>query len=162
MIWQPLKNATALEALARELARWHRTPYAEGQGVPGRDGGTDCVRFVGGVLDSVRGRPRTPVRALRRGAAQHDQVAAAELMADLIEVFQPMTAVRDGTYEPGDVVVLGLGGGGPQHLLIVGPIRWSLWEAGPSGVLPAGSTRLIMSGVDVLRVYRPDDKAGWR
>jgi hypothetical protein len=162
VIWQPLRYPVAVQALARELARWLRTPYAEGQGVPGRDGGTDCVRFVGGVLDSVRGRPRTPVRALRRGAAQHDHAAAAALMADLVELFVPMTAVRDGTYEPGDVVVLGLGGGGPQHLLLAGPARWSLWEAGPSGVLPSSAARLTAPGVAVLRVWRPEDKGAWR
>lgn len=162
MIWQPHPSPTVSIALARELGRWVRTPYAEGQGVAGLEGGTDCVRFVGAVLDAVRGRPRTPVRALKRGAAQNDPKAAAELMADLVEVFHPMSSSRDGTVEPGDVLVLGLQGGGPQHLLIAGPRRWSLWEARPPVVAASSKARIEAADVQVLRVLRADDKADWR
>lgn len=160
MIWRPTSPA-ASAALARELALWSGTPYAEGQRAVGA--GVDCIRFVGAVLDAVRGRAPTPVRALRRGAAHHDQAAAHALMADLVEVFQPVAAVRDGTLEPGDVVVLGFNGSGPMHVMIAGPARWSLWEAAPpNGVGARSRARLTAADAQVHRVWRPLDKAVWR
>lgn len=159
MRWRELNNPTALAALERVLAAWDRTPYREGQDKKGA--GVDCVRYVGRLLDELRGKPPTPIITLRGDAAMHSFARAAAVVESLKVSFDPVEQIRDGILEPGDIVVLAYGGG-PTHAAIVGPKRGTLWEAGQPHVRMVGTATLDRNDTQLYRHYRPLDKSEWK
>lgn len=162
--WRLVKHPGALAGLERELARWAGTPFRFGHGVPGPDGGVDCIHLIGAVLDGVRQKATpTPVQSYPAGHAVNNPQLAWERMRDLVETFAPIECVRDGSIEPGDVLAVAAKSvAGPHHLLLAGVGTWDLWEAiKPQHVAKQGRGRL-MRDLRVLRTWRPTDKATWR
>lgn len=160
MRWRDLSHPEALVALERVVLSWKATPYREGSKAT-KGMGADCVRFIGAVLDELRGKPTTPILTLRNDAAQHSFYQAVKVVEGLLAAFAPVDTVRDGTLEPGDIVALSYGGG-PTHAAIVGWRRNTLWEASPPDVHMIGVSNLERPDTKVFHVYRPSDKAAWK
>lgn len=160
MRWRELEHPAALAALERVVRSWDGTPYREGsKAVKGMS--ADCVRFVGAVLDELRGKPPTPILTLRNDAAKHSFYQAVKILEGLLVAFAPVETVKDGTLEPGDVVALSYGGG-PTHSAIVGWRRNTLWESTQPTVRMVGVSALERADTTVYHVYRPTDKATWK
>jgi hypothetical protein len=167
--WKPLEGPTGAKAMARlgeVLGSWERTPYMVSQQAKGRDGGVDCVRFVCGVMDELRGT-QTPIETLPQDAAMHNRQSAIMAMHRIGKLFQPNDLIQptDATWwaEPGDLAVTSPKGGGPGHAMIVGQARNVLWESSGSGVRKVGlGTVLLPNGPWRLSyVFRPLDKSDW-
>lgn len=124
--WTPLDNEDLLMRLADVLVSWNRTPYREGQQCKGY--GTDCVRFVCGVLDELQGT-KTPIKTLPQDASLHAPELARASMRKIMTLFGPYDKVEDGKVQPGDILVTGPRNGGPGHAMIVGFQRNTIWEA---------------------------------
>jgi cell wall-associated NlpC family hydrolase len=156
LAWRPL----TLPALERVLLSWEGTPYMVGQQAKGA--GVDCVRFVAGVLDELRGRA-TPVATLPNDAALHNRAGAVAAMRRILELQRPWVPVEDGTVEPGDVLVWAPRGGGPGHATIAGGERFVLWESSVSGVRRTAIGAMLVHGAWAFSgAFRPTDKTSWR
>lgn len=143
--------------LGAVLASWEGTPYVGGQQTKGE--GVDCIRFGCAVLDELYDRPRTllPIRAA--DASMHDRPGSMSVMRQIIRRYPNHATVTDGIVQPGDVLVVGPGGGGPGHMMIVGPARNTVWQASASKVHFTGL--YLPSGATLFRVYRMVDRETW-
>lgn len=99
------------------LLSWLGTRYRVGSRSKGRF--VDCVNFATAFLDEMRGIPTPePVRALRGDACLHSEESCRAAMRTLLRSYGPYTEVKDGTLEPGDIIVEGPEEGGPGHVLV--------------------------------------------
>lgn len=147
MVWRQRVGTERLEAI---LAGWAGTPYMAGQAQRGV--GVDCVRFVCAVLDELQGVVRE-VATLPSDAAMHTRRGAIGVMRTIRKRFAPNDPVRDGSLEPGDVIVVGPSDGGPGHAMIVGTRKNELWHSTGRNVHRSGLA--FAQGYNrVFRVYR--------
>lgn len=145
--------------LAAILSEWDRTPYRPGKQKKGM--GADCVRFVCAVLDEISGRPPVAIETLPQDAAMHTREGAIRTMRLIRRLYWPNDAVRDGSLEPGDVIVMGPADGGPGHALIVGPQPNTIWHATHLRVQRTGLRILTDGRARVFRVYRMRCRSSW-
>ena len=126
--WSPLKDTAAAVRMHITLKEWGGTPYRLQSQTKG--GGVDCVRFVTGVLDElchINNPTDTP--ELPKDTALHNKATAAKALKALLQRYPGHTHIRSGTVEPGDIVVVGVEGGGPGHGMVVGPKKNTLWHS---------------------------------
>jgi cell wall-associated NlpC family hydrolase len=166
--WKSLTGPDAkriMAALERVLLSWAGTRYMISQQEKGV--GVDCVRFVCGVLDELRGT-KTPIDTLPQDAAMHARASAVNAMRQIVGLFKPNKLLAPGEpdwyAEPGDLVITSPPGGGPGHAMIVGGQPHVLWESSGSGVRKIGLGTLLLpkSPWKVAYVYRPLNKAEWK
>lgn len=106
------------------LRSWYRTPYKLWSQAKGPFGGVDCVRFICGVLDEVRGK-KFIVPRVAGDAAMNDPEKAMTVRKLLMREYNFRLArdrQRDGYFElrPRDVIMAGSEHGTAGHALIVG------------------------------------------
>lgn len=139
------------------LQTWEHTRYMPGQQMPGV--GTDCVRFVCGVLDELYNRKTSLPRNVQ-DVALHDRKGAIRTMRHIRKLYPNHEKVTDGIIEPGDVIITGEQDGGPGHAILVGAEENTLWQAMYHGVQRCG-LGLIQDYQRVFRIYRFKDKHSW-
>lgn len=119
------------------LEPWLGTPYVAGQRLRGV--AADCVGFVCAVMDEMLGRADTPRERLPRDAALNHPARARAFMRTMLERYAPVEEVAPGEAAlPGDILVTGVLGGGPGHVIIVGPDPCTTWQAGGREVVRGG------------------------
>ena len=141
------------------LRSWEGTGYIPGQ--RSRGVAADCVGFVTGVLDELDGRERGRTGDIPPDAAFHSPLKAWGAIARLRRLYKPCKAWRGNVLEPADIVVVGPTGGGPAHIMLVGPRPNTLWHcSSPFGVKQAGWA--LEEGREILHiVYRLADRRRW-
>ena len=155
--WRSLDPA--IEAhVSRVLENWIGTPYRDGQQVPGV--GTDCVRFVTGCIDQLQGREIQPIPKLPNDASLHNREAAMRVMRIIISLYEPLEEVKDGTLEPGDIIIVGPPKGGPGHAMFVGVRKNTLCQATQHGVQLCGLAFPIQY-CKLFHIFRCIQKAQW-
>lgn len=149
------------EALISVFRQWFATPYMVGQRSPGQ--GVDCAQLIFGMMDTLHGR-ETPTDCPKMIVANtvHNARVAFRCVI-LMRRAYPTEIVRDGSIEPGDIILTrGLvGSHGPRrpgHAVIAGIVPGTCFHAVPLvGVCMSSLTSLP----GVLRVYRPLEKHRW-
>ncbi len=113
------------ERLQEILLSWEGTPYMSGAQLKGI--GVDCVRFVAGVLDELKGT-KTDIISLPLDTCMQDPERAVNGMVMLLRSFD-LTTSEDFSYvHPGDIVITGTRGA-PGHAMIAGSVPNQLWHA---------------------------------
>ena len=138
-------------SLADALELWRGTPYISGDQRPGL--GADCIRLVDGVWESVFGPRPTRLPAHANDTAFHRQDIVQEVLTLMIRRWN-LGRIRDGTYRPGDGLIISKNGV-EHHSGVVGMDTRVLLHAIPP---KAGYTSLEAFSCDgwkIERVYRP-------
>jgi hypothetical protein len=158
MIWTPPPASLPFSPRLLEILRaWEGTPYMDRQQVCGY--GVDCIRFMAAVIDELYGFARVPLPDLPRDMGMHDRRGATRAMRYIKRIYDPVQIVRDGTTQPGDVIVTGPTNGGPGHAIITGPERNTMWETScENGVWRAS---MLFVNQKPFRVYRAKDRYKW-
>jgi hypothetical protein len=138
--WAPLRLGTgdtqddhidsqrSQNRLARILASWEGTPYAEGQGY--RSVGCDCVRATVLILAEWMRWTPPAIETLPPDAALHNKLGAIRALRGIRKSLPPHFRIRrPRVVEPGDVLITGAPQGGPGHAIIVGTTENTLWQA---------------------------------
>jgi hypothetical protein len=162
-IWSPLDiggrdvSATLLE-MENILLAWQGTEYGSGQRC--RGSAADCIGFACGALDDIDGRSRARDPRVPADSCLHDPERSREAIRDLLAVYAPWEAVH-GPLQPFDAVLAGPAGGGPGHVLLVGPRRNTLWHCSQAlGVHQSGWA--FGPGYESLHAaYRLGDRERW-
>ena len=146
--------------LAEILEKWRGTPYMLGQQTPGV--GVDCVRFVTAVWDELLRRPPYKTERLPMDAALNNKARAQEFMRLVLTHYAPIEDITEMTQfaEPGDLFVTRSRGGGPGHVIIVGPRRNTVWQAGSQAVAQGGWS-LIDQHQFMTHHFRFGDRQSW-
>lgn len=148
--------------LSEVLKSWEKTPYAEGQRV--KRMGADCVQLVVGILDELfRTKPPTVVPSVPVDAAIHSDESALPSLRVLRTAWFGSEEVKDGTIEPGDVVLTRAEANPaaplrPAHAMIVGVEPWTALHT-LRGMGARFSTIEATRGI--VKVYRVREKEQW-
>lgn len=153
-------EANAIEdRIERLLASWDGTKYMSGQQCKGVH--ADCIGFVFGHIDELYYRPSPTRDVLPPDTSMHSRSSAIAAMHTLLRLYQPVSAVTDGTMEPGDVIVTGHTHGGPGHIWTVGGRRNTIWHCTNLwGVIQSGMG-FAHEFQTIFGVYRFDDREKW-
>ena len=144
------------------LKSWLRTPYAAGSRVRGM--GVDCKELIPGVLDEMYRKEPSTTRRLAPDSGMRDIRLGLSEIRLLMRQYPDVTIVRDGTVQPGDVIVTRssnfLGATNhPGHAMIAGVRPGEAYHAHPrSGVV---KTSIAAAGKPVVRIYRTGKKGTW-
>ncbi len=157
LTWHPGPPALR-KRLQPVLRNWEHTPFMAGQCCPGV--GVDCTHFVCAVVDELYGRSPRAVRRYKPGTGSQSIAEGARAIRELRGMFPASRAVRNGTLQPADVVVLRYGRG-PNHAAIVGFTPNTLWHCsmGMGGKVSQVSLALFASRI--IRAYRMTDREVW-
>lgn len=165
--WSPLRlpdilrvgsEALVLEKLRSILESWQDTKYGSGQRCRGV--AADCIGFVSGALDDIDGRPRAQDPRVPVDSCLHDPERSRAAVRDLLDVYKPWVSVsRD--LQPFDVVVAGPAGGGPGHVLLVGPQRNTLWHCSQGQGVHMSGWALGEGYESSHAAYRLGDRERW-
>lgn len=159
--WLPLRNKAVNDRMDLFADLWVGTRYMPGACV--RGAGVDCAQLVRVFLmwmDQITDCP--PIPRLSSDTGVHNRKAALGTIKVCRNAF-PSCVVRDGTIQPGDIVLTRStrdwsGPLNPGHAMIVLPLKGTALHAMPA----TGVTRTsIASGGGIVRVYRPE-KDSWR
>ena len=161
MAWTAISHPalTAEEAVAVQerlhqiFLAWEGTPFQDNMQIRGR--GVDCVRFMAAVLNEAYREQRCTINQLPRDVGWHDRSRAIQAMRAIHRIYPESAIIRDGSLEPGDVLVTRPPGGGPAHVVMVGGRPGHFWEASSGGVVRCGQPAKI------ARTYRATDKNLW-
>ncbi len=166
--WRPLPEsaggAAAMDRMERVFAAWLGTPYMRGAQARGARGGVDCLRFVSGLQNDLDRVPLLPPDRLPQDLAMRDPNQAMLVVGKFIRAYGGKV-VRDGSAQPGDIVVIARPGEGPGHGMTIGPRPNTIWESG--GGVDRGGVRMLGWSLDVnstvVRIYRRADstRAAW-
>lgn len=155
--WRPLQDEGVLARFREVLLSWEGTPYREGQQMKRQ--GVDCVRFVVGVSDEMRGR-RTTLQRLPADRSLHNKEGAESALRTILRTCAPLIEVTNGKVEPGDTFVTAPLGGGPGHGLLAGFDPFTLWHVDrAAGVVRTGAG---LQDHRLVKIYRPFDKHLWK
>ena len=159
LTWQAatLPYADKLRAI---LESWKDTPYMVCQ--QEKRVGVDCVRFVAAVWDEMLARPGDQIPRLSRDASLNNPRKTMEFMRMLLERYAPVEELTNKHYvvEPGDVLVVRARGGGPGHVILVGPDQNTTWQAGTRKVVRSGW--MLLDRYQVLsHWFRYGDRSKW-
>ena len=166
--WEPLyisevpqrwyRTPLALRRIEAALEAWRGTRYGSGQRLRGV--AADCIGAALGVIDDVDGRPRAQDPSVPADTSLHDPASARRAVVALRRLYMPCERVRDGLLQPLDVVVFGPSGGGPGHVMLVGPRRNTLWHCTrEAGFHQSGWSTI--EGYEVMAAYRMSDRHRW-
>lgn len=145
------KVETLISHLHTILRAWEGTPYMPGQKM--KQVGVDCVRFTMAVYEELFQMAPIELPLLPSDTAMHHRRGAIRAMRQIKRLLPPMEDVRDGSIEPGDLLVVGQAGAGPGHAIVAGFEKNTLWQAG-SRCVHRGGLGLISGFQQVFRVYR--------
>lgn len=158
LIWRPAPLPFA-DRLERILEEWRGTKYMSGQQCKGT--AADCIGFVFGEVDELYGRPSPDRTVLPPDTAMHSPEKARATMRKLRRLYSPNSVVTDRYIEPGDVIVVGPHGGGPGHIMSVGPRKNTLWHcSNQTGVVQVGLS-FSNEYQQIFGIYRFDDREKW-
>lgn len=121
-----------------------------------------CADFAVRVLDELYGLPTEEAVAsqIPTDIAAHDRRGAVRAMRMLLERYPCHKRLRGRSVEPGDLLVVGPVGGGPGHVMIVGPKENTAWHSLPrSGVHQTGM--FLPEHYKFYRAYRCTDREEW-
>lgn len=144
-----------LEIIQRTLDSWLYTPYKLFSQAPGPEGATDCVRFVGGVGDTVLGT-KTHIPRVLSDISFHDPEKARDCMRFLVREFEMRLLPQGSELQPMDVIMCGPRGGGPGHAMFAGTDGYLYHCVETSGVVRTG---LSLQGQEYHGTLRR--KGGW-
>lgn len=148
-----------LDALSDVLATWEGTKYGSGQRCRGVL--ADCVGAVFGCIDDLDGRPRAQSPSMPPDVALHDAETAGEALNALRALYEPVHALAGREVQPFDILVVGPGGAGPSHVMLVGTEPGHLWHCSPGAGFHRGGWALG-DGYDVLHgAFRIGDRWRW-
>ena len=159
--WRPL-DAAIEGRIKNVLDSWLDTPYMDGQRQ--RKVGVDCAQLVGGVLDDLfRSKDKVVIPRLRTDSGIHS-IRAGFATVRAIRKHYKSKVVRDGTLEPGDVIVTRATGNtnGPKrlgHAMLVSTRKGVLIHA---TTITGVCLTSLKSNEEIVRVYRPLNKELWR
>lgn len=160
MSWEPMPPELALAQarLHETLCSWRGTPYMRGQQRKGV--GVDCVRFCSAVWDELLGMSPYPIARLPHDAALNKPAVARAFMRHVLHHYAPIGPV-EGPAQPGDILVTGVAGAGPGHVILVGAERNTIWQAGQRSVDQHGWA--LTEGFQVLmHHYRFGNRERWQ
>lgn len=159
--WVALPDPRVEDRILRVYESWVGTRYMAGQQAKGM--AVDCVNLVGGVLDELfRRNAPTPIPRLA-GATGIGPASTGLAAAGVLRRQFPSEQCRDGTIEPGDVIICrstldAQSADSFGHCVLAGVRPWSCLHAIPNvGVCWTGLGQIN----GVLRVYRVKDKESW-
>lgn len=147
------------DRLERILSRWEGTPYASGQQTCGV--AADCIGFAFPVIDELYGRPSPPPGRLPPDVAMHDRQSAFEAVRRLRRMYEPCARVDGRFLEPGDIIVTGPAGGGPGHVMVVGPRKNTIWHCSTGRGVCWTGIGYLRSHMQLHAVYRFTDRWRW-
>lgn len=165
MDWHPLPAtlAPATSTILKALRAWEGTRYRSGQRLRGVE--ADCIGFGCGAIDDVDGRPRAQSPSLPPDTALHSPESAKNAVAAIRRLYSPAKRVIsfDGVLkaQPLDILIVSSGGGGPGHMMLIGPERNTIWHCiQGSGVNQTGWS-LLTGYENVFALYRLGDRERW-
>jgi cell wall-associated NlpC family hydrolase len=141
------------------LATWERTPYADGSSqVPGS--GVSCLGFICVVLDALYGRAGAPIFDLPADVGLTDPAVSKAAMRWFLERYS-VERVGGLEIQPGDILVVSNGEAGtPDHLMLVGPRKNTLWHSTECvGVHYTGLA--LVAPANLHSIYRCTDRDLW-
>lgn len=140
------------------LQAWKGTPYREGDMC--RGAGVDCLRFGLAIMDEMYGTPTRAIPRVAQDASLHDEAQVRAAVREMVRVYGPLVEVAEGApVMPGDLVVTGPEGGGPGHLMVVGPDPNELWHSTRGiGVVMTG---VYVPGLVLMHVFRVQPIREW-
>ncbi len=148
------------ERLTAILESWRDTPYCLNQAC--KKVAVDCVRFVFSTLNEMYGFAKGEVMRLPADTAFHNKEKCIAAVRFLMGVYSPCRFVKDGSIEPGDIILTGTVGGSPGHAMVAGPNQSELWHSTDSGVCKTGIS--FSRDLDLFtfhKIIRPEDKHLW-
>lgn len=140
------------------LLSWEGTPHMDGQQAKGL--GVDCVRFVAGVLDELRGT-HTKVNHLPPDTAFHARESCIRAFRQFMIGFNGYELAETDTMQPGDVMITGPANGGPGHAIFIGCDQ-SLWHAASDNVVRSSIDILNLSVYQYKTTLRVSDRVLWK
>lgn len=158
--WRPLdfQGAQAVSERALDILEgWEGTPYISGQ--DRCQTGADCIGFGFRVIDELYRREPLCRPKLPPDTAMHNRIEAARTMHRLRKLYATTERVRTPYLQPLDLIVVGPKGGGPGHLILVGPRRNTLWQAIKPEVCWTGWA--LPDEWRIFRIYRFQDRERW-
>lgn len=149
------------DRLIQVVSMWDKTPYQPGQRA--KKIGVDCVRFVSCVLDELYNvEVPTSVPRMQVDAALHSMAVSSKVIRLLRKSWEGSDVVRDGTIQPGDVIVTRAESGNsparPAHVMIALVEPFTAAHAIPGVGVVVGS---VQNTRGIVRVYRLRGKASW-
>lgn len=159
--WLSVGETTAA-AIEKTMKAWMDTPYHGGQRA--RKIAVDCEQLIPGLLDMLFKRPTpTPLARQSPDAGTHSLRASFRSIVSLRRNF-PCKLIRDGSVEPGDIVLVNVSSAGPQmgrtrlrHAMMVGVKPMTAIHA-------AFQHKVCMTSLatsQIVRTYRPQNKESW-
>ena len=120
------------------------------------------MRFVAAVWDEMRAAEGEAIPRLSRDASLNNPRKTMEFMRMLLDRYAPVEELTNRQYvvEPGDVLVVRAKGGGPGHVILVGPDRNTTWQAGARCVIRSGWA-LIDRFQILSHWFRYGDRSKW-
>jgi hypothetical protein len=91
----------------------------------------------------------------------HSREQAIATMRTLRKLYMPNRLVRDGSIEPGDVIVTGPSNGGPGHVMLGGPERNTLWHCNEGIGVRMTGIGFVDGAQRIFGVYRFTDREKW-
>lgn len=159
--WLPLHDPDVIKRMEQFRNKWTGTTYMAGNRVRGV--GCDCAQLIPAFLDFMyRTGSRLPIPRLAPDTGLHNARAALNTVRAVRRGF-PSFVVRDGTIEPGDIVLTRAshdweGPSNPGHAMIAYHRPGTALHAMPeSGVCL--TTLTVTRGI--VRVYRLKGKQSW-
>ena len=148
-------NSKVLSRIRCILESWEGTPYVAGWGA--KQAGTDCVRFVSGVLDELYRRD-TELERLPQDASFHNKTLCQSALRKFLGRYEHVE-VENNVLQPGDIIIAGPNSGGPGHAMIAG---WDcLWHCDSSSVTRTGLIMPNKGAYFFKKAYRGYDRKGW-
>ena len=143
------------------LGSWEGTPYLSQHRIKAM--GVDCYEIAAAFLDEMERKPRgsTVLPKLPPGIANNRPDMAARAIRVIVEAYEGLESLVDGSVETGDILVVRntLRNDGPAHeghSMIAG--------SEPYSVLHAVSPRVCWTtcaGREIIKVYRAKAKHRW-
>jgi len=156
--WQP-ETIGFSPRMAVLLHTWRDTKYMSGQQCPGVF--ADCLGFVFGMVDGLLRQLSPGRKVLPPDTSMHSRSKAIACMRTLFELYPGWEKVKDGTLQPGDVIVTGHTHGGPGHVMIVGPVRNTLWHCNEGVGVASTGIGFADGAQSIFGVYRFNDRESW-
>jgi len=154
----PEEQETAVRRVVRE---WEGTPYVDLHRIKGM--GVDCFQLVAAFLDDLHGSPPGTTKLPRHCAttARFRPDIAAPAIRNLVKSYEGCDIIRDGTIEPGDIVVSRSileedGHLYEGHAMIATAEEWSLLHA-----IRPRTCRTTCEDREIVTVYRSRGKHLW-
>lgn len=156
--WHMIETEPARK-LDREIRRWIGTPYKSKARVKG--GGVDCRNLVAAILDAwSNAEQHTYMPPMPQDSGIHSVKAGFVTVRAIRRVYDSII-VRDGTLEPGDILVVS--GENPKAAERLGHVMMMTTRKNVAvHATRQGGVSLVGIGqFNILRNYRAKDKNQW-